>query len=139
MSLNGIVTDFIKSSNQFIINYDTKKLSIVTHNPTIVTTDKYETDFKPIKHEGFTKFKCGPENNGYCHIDRACNDEGACGSMQTHYKPDGKNVKYRSCGGPLDKDCVERVYCDQNYNCTPLYRTNLNDSDRVTLDFMKKQ
>ena len=52
---------------------------------------------------------------------------------------DGKNVKYRSCGGPLDKDCVERVYCDQNYNCTPLYRTNLNDSDRVTLDFMKKQ
>jgi hypothetical protein len=137
MSVTEIVTNFIKPSNNFIISHTSKQLAILSYNPNKETTEKYETDFNTLRHEAFTKFKCGPESKGYCNIGRACNDEGVCGSMETHNKPNGKHTKYRSCNGPLDTNCVSKVYCDQNYDCTPLYRSALNDNDRTTLTYMK--
>ena len=127
MNISDIVNGFIiDNKSPFSINYDGSKLDATVTNKEKMTTTKYTTDLVPIKHEAFTRGTCGVVNKGYCHNNRACNNDGVCGSFETHYKQDGLNSRYRLCKSDVDpmleRNCVDRIMCNSKNECVPVFR-----------------
>ena len=121
MSVNDFISGFLKPNHTYDIKYDGQVLEakVVDKDKAIATN--YSTNFQTIKHEAFTQFKCG-ENTGYCNNHRACNKEGKCGSFETHFNQNEPNNKYRLCISAIDKNCIDKVICNNNSQCVPLFR-----------------